>query len=88
VLIKLKAISFFINLKRQFTLGSQHVEFDKATNQAILEKATTGNRRFLIATPLDRIAVISLSAERRPKQIRIPKSTAMGIENVRTPGRM
>ena len=34
------------------------------------------------------MAVISLSAERRPKQIRIPSRADMGMEKVSTLGRM
>jgi hypothetical protein len=52
----------------------------------IIEKTRTGGNKFLIPTPLARIAVISLSAESRPKQTKMPSNPAIGMEKVRIPG--
>ena len=46
----------------------------------------TGFNKFRMLIPLDRIAVISLSADNRPKQIKMPSRVAMGIEKMKIVG--
>lgn len=48
----------------------------------------TGRARLRMLTPQDRIAVTSLSADKRPKLIKTASNAAMGIEKVKIVGKI